>query len=204
MARQGNCSRRCYAPLSANTCDPRFFLPRLLDLHIIRKCKRSIRAMKYIPTCMSFLFLVGRSSTLLIIQRSPTSTNSSSATLSFRPSWLVLSAMYCFQTGLLDSSALIWVMQRSIRRSHRSGPAPCLLMILMEYAISQTRSLTLLSIRCVVKPPLSCQIPMVSAAHWLTPTPAFPAQMRTWRVGILIVFASTPTDFGNQQASHHI
>jgi len=204
MARQGNCSGRCYAPVSAKTCYPRFFPPRLLDLHIIRKCNRSIRAMKYIPTCTSFVFLVRLSWTLFILWRRPTSENSSSAALSFRPSRLVLSAMYRFQSGLLDSSSLIRVTQRWIRRSHRSGPAPSLLMILTDCAISKTRSFTLLSIRCVVKPPLSCQIPVGSAAHWLAPTPAFSAQMRTWRVGLLIVFASTLTDFGNQQASHHI
>jgi len=77
-------------------------------------------------------------------------------------------------------------------------------MMLMDWAISQTRSLSLLSIRCVVKPPLSCQIPMVSAAHGLTPTPAFSAQTRTWKVGIWIVLASATTDFGNQKASHYI
>ena len=113
-----------------------------------------------------------------------------------------MSAMYLFQSGLLDSRSLIQVTQRSIRRSHCSGPAPCLLMMLMDWTLSQTRCLTLLSIRCVVKPPLSCQIPMVSAANWLTPTPAFSAQTRTCRVGIWIVLASATTDFGNQKASH--
>jgi len=52
--------------------------------------------------------------------------------------------------------------------------------------------------------PLSCQILMCSAAHWLTPTPAFSAQTQTWRVGIWIVSASTTTDFCNQKASHYI
>ena len=45
---------------------------------------------------------------------------------------------------------------------------------------------------------------MVSAAHWLTPTPAFLAQKRTCRVGIWIELASAMTDFGNQKASHYI
>jgi len=95
-------------------------------------------------------------------------------------------------------------MKRSIRRCHCSGPAPCLLIMLIDWAISQPRSLTWLSIGCVVKPPLSCQIPMVSAAHWLTPTPAFLPQMWTCTVGISIVLASVTTNFGNQKASNYI
>jgi len=150
MAWQGHLSRRRNAPSSAKTCDPRFLPHRLLDLHIIRKSKRSIGVMKYIPTCMSLLFLVGISSSLFILRRMPTSMNSSSAALSFWPSRLVLSAMYHFQIGHLDSSLLIRVTQQSIRRSHFSGLVPCLLMMLMDWAISQRRSLTLLSIRCVV------------------------------------------------------
>jgi len=204
MAQQGNRSRRRNAPLSAKTCDPRFLPRHLLDLHIIRKSKRSFGVMKYIPTCTSFLFLVGVSSALSFLRRRPTSANSSGAALSFWPLRLVFSAMYRFQSGLLDPSSLIRVTQRSVRRSHFSGPAPSLLMMLMDWAISQMRSLTSLSIRCVVKPPLFCQIPMVSAAHWLTPTPPFSAQTRTWRVGIWIVLASAMTDFGKQKASHYI
>jgi len=110
--------------------------------------------------------------------------------------------MYRFQSGLLDSRSLIQVTQQSVRRSHCSGPAPCLLVMLMDWAISQMRSLTLLSIRCVVKPPLSCQMAMVSAAHWLTPTLAFSAKTWTCRVGIWSESASATTDFGNQKASH--
>jgi len=109
-----------------------------------------------------------------------------------------------FQRGRLDSRSLIRVTQRSIRRSHCSRLAPCLLTMLLDWAISQTCSLTLLSIRCIVKPPLSCHIPIVSAAHWLTPTPAFLAQTRTSRVSIWIVLAFATTDFGNQKASHYI
>jgi len=45
---------------------------------------------------------------------------------------------------------------------------------------------------------------MVSAAHWLTPMPAFSAQTQTCRVGIWIVLASSTTDFGNHKASHYI
>jgi len=204
MARQGNCLRRGYAPQLAKTCDPRFLSRHLLDLHIIGKSKRSIRAMKYIPTCTSFLFLVRVSSSLFFLGRRPTSMNSASAALSFWPSWLVLSAMYCFQSSLWDSRSLSRVTERSIRRSHCSGLAPCLLMILMDWAISQTHSLTLLSIHCVVKPPLCCQISMVSVAHSLTAIPAFSAQTQTCRVGIWIVLASAMTDFGNQNASHYI
>jgi len=95
-------------------------------------------------------------------------------------------------------------MQRSIRRSHYSGPAPCLVLMPMDCAISQTRYLTLVSFHCVVQPPFSCQIPKVSAAHWLTPTPAFSAQMRTDRVGSWIVLTSVTTDSGNQEELHYI
>ena len=197
MARQGNLSRRCNPPLSAKTRDLRFLPCCPLYLHIIAKNKSSIGAIKYIPTCMSFLFLVRVSATLFFLGWRPTSANSSSAALSFWPLRLVMSAMYHFQWGLLDCRSLIWVMQWSIRRSHCSGPAPCLLMMLMDCAISQTRSLTISSTRCIVKPPLSRQIPIVSTAHWLTPTPVSLAQTWTCRVGIWIVLASAITDFGN-------
>jgi len=109
-----------------------------------------------------------------------------------------------FESGCLEARWLIPITQRSIRRHHSSGPAACLLMLLIHWAISQMHSLTVLSIRCVVKPPLSCQIPMVSAAHWLTPTPAFLAPTRTCGVGIWIVSASATTDFGNKKASNYI
>jgi len=88
--------------------------------------------------------------------------------------------MYHVQSGLLDARSLIPVTQQSIRRSHCSGPLRCFLTMLMDWAIYQMRSLTLSSLHCAVKPPLSCQIPMVSAAHCLTPAPAFSAQMRTF------------------------
>jgi len=109
-----------------------------------------------------------------------------------------------FQSGLFDYRSLIRVPQLLFRRSHCLGPAPCLLMMLMDWSSSQTRSLTLLSINCIVKPPLSCQFPMVSAAHWLTPTPAFSAQTQTCRVGIWIVLACATTDCATQRASHYI
>jgi len=79
-----------------------------------------------------------------------------------------------------------------------------MLLMLMDWLISQIGSLTLSSFHCVVKPPFSCQIPMVSAAHWLTPTPASSAQMQTLIVGIWIVLASATTDLGNQMASHYM
>jgi len=54
------------------------------------------------------------------------------------------------------------------------------------------------------KPPLRLCIAMVSAAYWLTPTLAFSAQRRTCWASILIVLASTMTDFSDQKASHYI
>ena len=187
MAQQGNLSSRRNAPLLARTSDPRFLPSRLLDLHIIRKGKRSIRVMKFVAMCTSFLFLVVVSSSPFFLPRRPTSANLYSAAWRFWPSRLVLSAMSRYQRGLLNSSSLIPVTERLIRRSPCSGPAPSLMMMPLDWAISQTQSLTLLSIRCIVKPPLSCEIPMVSAGHWLTPTPAFSAQTLTWSVGIWIV-----------------
>jgi len=104
----------------------------------------------------------------------------------------------------LNATSLIGVMHRLIKRSHCLGFAPCLLMMLKDWAISQLRYLTSLPFLSVVKPPFSCQIPMVSAAHWLTPTLAFWAQRWTCCVGIGIVLASATTDFCNQKASHDI
>jgi len=96
------------------------------------------------------------------------------------------------------------VAQQSDRRSHRAGLAPCLLLMLVDWSVSQTRCLTILSFHSVVKPPFSCPIPMVSAAHWLTPTPLFLSKTRPCRVGIWIVLAFGTTDFDNQKASHYI
>jgi len=204
MAWQGNQSRCRNAPLSANTHDPRFHPCRLLDQHIIRKSTTRFGAMKYIPTCTSCMFFIGVDVNFLFLRRKKPSANSSSAALSLWLSRLVLPVMYHFQSSLSDSGSLIRVMQRWIRRFHCLGPPPCLLMMLMDWAISQMCSLTLLSIRCVVKPPLSSQITIVSTAHWLTPILACSAQMRTSRVGIWIVLTSATPDFGDQKASHYI
>jgi len=204
MAQRGNRSRRRNVHLSAKTCDRRFLPSRPLNLHIIRKSKGSIGMMQYIPMCTSFLVIVGVSSSLFIIHWRPISVNLSSPALSFWRSRSVLSAMNCVQTHHLVSRSLIQVTQQSITRALCLGPVPCLLIMLMDWAMSQARSVTLLSIHCVVKPPLSCQIPMVSAAHWVTPTPEFSAQMRTCRVGIWSVLASATTDFGNHDASYYI
>jgi len=160
--------------------------------------------MKYIPTCMNFPFFVVVSLILFFPGRTPTSTNWSSAALCFWPSTLVLSAMCNPQSGLLDAKSLCRVRQQLIGRSHGSRPAPCLLPILIDCAVSSTRSLTLLFFHCVIKPPIACSIPMVSAANWRTPSPAFSAQMRTCKVSIWIVLASATTDFGNWEASHYI
>jgi len=153
---------------------------------------------------MNILFWVGVAWILFISLWWQVSMNSSTAALSFWPSRIVWSAMYRFQSSLLDIRSLIQVTQQWIRRFHCSGPAPSLLLMLMHWAISQMRSLTLLSFHCIVKSPFSCWIPMVSAAHWLTITPAFLAQRRSCWVGIWIVLVSVITDFGKQQASHYI
>jgi len=142
MARQGNRSRHRNAPLSAKTGDLRLLPHDFLDLDIIRKKTRRIGAMKYIPMWTSFLFLVRVFLSLYFLWRRPSSMNSSRAAISFWPARFVLSAMYCFQSGLLDARSLFRVMQPSIRRSHCSGLAPCSLMMLTDWAISQTRSIS--------------------------------------------------------------
>lgn len=76
--------------------------------------------------------------------------------------------------------------------------------MVMDWAILQTRTLTLLYIHRVVNPPLFCRIHMVSAAQWLTPTPAFPAQMLTGTVHIWTVLVPATTDLSNQKASQYI
>jgi len=83
-------------------------------------------------------------------------------------------------------------------------PAPSLLHLLLNWAISQSCSLTLLSFHCIVRPPISCQITMVSAVNYLTPTLVFAAQRQTCWLRIYIVLATVITDFGNQKASHYI
>jgi len=204
MAGQGYWTRSRNTPLSVKTCDATFLPRSPLYQDTIRKRKGIIGGTQYILPCTRFLFLVRVSSSLFCLQQRPTSANFSSAALSFSSSRLVLSALYHFQSGLLDARSLIWVTQWSMRWSHSSGPVPFLWIMRMHWAISQTRSLTISSIHCIVKPPLSCQIPIVSAARWVTPTPAVSAQTWTWRVGIWIVLASAMPDFGNLQASHWI
>jgi len=138
---------------SVKACDLRF-LPRcILDLQIIIKSKRSNGEIKYIPRWMGLLFVIGVSSSLFFVQRRPTSPNSSNDALCFWPLRLVLSAMYHFDCCLWDPTSLIRVMQQLIWRVHCSGPLPWLLIMLMDWAISQRCSPTLLSIQSVVKPP---------------------------------------------------
>jgi len=204
MARPGKRSTHRNAQLSAKTCDPRFLLRRYLYLHMIRQIKGSIMAMIYQTPCTCFLFSVEVFSSQFFLSRRPTSMSSSSASLTFWASRLVLSTMYHFESGHLDARSLIRLMQRLIRRSHRLGLVPCLLMMLMDWGISHMRALTILSIRCAVNPPALCPIPMVSAAHWPTPTLVFLAQTWTCRVGIWIVSATATTNFSNQKASHDI
>jgi hypothetical protein len=117
---------------------------------------------------------------------------------------LILSAMYHVQNGLLDTRLQTPVTQGSIRWSHYSELPPCMLMILMDWGILLMDSLTILSTHCVAKPLLSYSICMMSAPHWLTPTPALSSQMPANRVGIRIVLVSAATDISNQKASHYI
>ena len=79
-----------------------------------------------------------------------------------------------------------------------------LLLMLIEGAISQTRSVTLLCFRCIVKQPCSFQIPKVFAAHQLTTILAVLSQPHTWSFSICIILASATMDFGNEKASHYI
>ena len=204
IAQQRNRSRRHNSPFSVNTCDLRFLPHRLLYLHIIRKRKRIIGEMKSIPTCTNFLSLVGVSLIVFSIQRRPLSSNVSHAALSLWQSRTVCSVMESFQSGVFNASSVIQLTQRSNRRSNCLGPVLCLLLMLINWAIIQTCSLTLLFFRCIVKPPFCCQITMVSAAHWLHPTPAFSAQRRTHWVGIWFISTSATIRIGNQKASHYI
>jgi len=98
----------------------------------------------------------------------------------------------------LDARSLIQVQQQLVWQSHCSEPASSLFLILIDWVMSQTRYLTFLCFSSVVKSPCCCQIPIVSAAHWLTPTPAFIAQTWTCRVGIYIVLVFATTDSANQ------
>jgi len=198
MARQRNWSRHQNATLSLKTWDQRFLFRCLLHLPIIGQSKRTIGAMKYIPTCPRFCLSVAVLLIWFILQRRPTSANLSCAAFGFSPSRLVISARYRFPSGLVDARSLIRVTQRLIKRSHCFRLAPCLWLMLMDRAISLKRSLTSLSCHCVVKPACFCQIHIVSAAHWLTPTLAFSAQMQTCTVSIWIILASATTDLHQQ------
>jgi len=63
---------------------------------------------------------------------------------------VVVSAIYRFQSALLDARLLIQVTQWLIKRSLWLEPALCLILMVMDWAISRQCSLTLLSICCVV------------------------------------------------------
>jgi len=190
--------------LSAKTCEPRHLPHYLLYQHIIRVSSRSFLAMKYIPMWTNFHFFVRVLAILFFLQQRPTSVDMTSTASSFWPLRMVLSAMFSFQSGRVNSRSLIVVMQWSIRRSRFSQPAHRLFLMFMDWANTQTCSLTILSFHCVVKPPFSCQIAMVSTAHCLTPTLVLSAERWTCCVGIWIVFAYASTDFGNQKASQYI
>jgi len=166
--------------------------------------QRRIGVMKFIPTCTSFLLLVGVSLSAFFHQWRPSCMNLSCTALSFWLSRLVLSAMYHIQTDNIYDRSLIRAIQWSIMRSHSSVPAPSLLIMLMDCSFSHMHSLSSLSIPCVVKPPLPCNIHIVSAAHRLPPTPVFSARTRTCRVRICNVLESATTDFAKQKASHYI
>jgi len=194
MARQVNQSRGFNTSLLAMNFDHRYLPHPLLYLHIIDMSERSLGAMKYIPTCAS----------IFCLQQRPTCVNSSSACLRLWPSTLVLSATYHYHSCHLVARSLIRVTQQLTWRSQFWGLAPCLLIIMMDWAITQTCSHTLLSICCVVKPPLSGQIPIVSAAHWLTSTLVFCALTQCCVVRNWIVLALVTTDFDNQQVLHYI
>jgi len=150
-----------------------------------------------------FPFLSWVFSILFLLLGRATSAHSSRAALSFGPSRILLSGMCCFQYGHLYARSLIWVSQRSIRRSHCSGLPPCMQLMLMDWAITQTHSLAWLSFLCVFKPPVSCPIPGVSAAHGPTLTASFLSQTRTCWVGIWIVLSFAIIHFGDQVASDY-
>jgi hypothetical protein len=78
----------------------------------------------------------------------------------------------CHSSCFLDSQSLNRVMEDVFSRPHHSELAPGLLMMLMDCSIAQTHPLTVFFICCIVKLPLFCQLPPVSAYHWLTATSA--------------------------------
>ena len=185
-------------------CGLRFLPHSHLYLHMIRKSKRSIGAEKYIPMRMKVLFSVFVSSILFFIQQRPTSVISCSAALCSRWSRKVLPSMYHSQCSLWEARSLIQVTLQSIRGSHFLGPASRLLLMLMDWGITQMLSLSSLSFHCVVKPPICSQILIVSATQWLTPKWAFLVLTWTCRVRVWMVSASATTHFCNQNASHYI
>jgi len=192
------------APSKGNPWDLRFRPCRILYLRIFWRNKRSIGVLDYIPTCTSFLFLVGVSLNIFSLRKRPTSATLSHTAFGFWPPRFVFSAIYNFQSGHFDARSQIWVSQRSMRISNSSEPAPCMSIMLTDCWISQTSSLALITFHCIVKRPSTWQIPIVSAAHWLTPIPVLSAHTRTCTVGIWIVIASAMPDFASQEASHHI
>jgi len=115
--------------------------------------------MKYIPTGTNFLFSVGVGSIIFFLQGSPPSANSSSAPLSFWPPRIVFSAMYRVQSGLLDTRSLLPVTEWLITRSYCSGLARGLLLTIIDRAITNRRSLTLVFFLWVVQPPFPAQSP---------------------------------------------
>ena len=166
MASQGNRSSHRYPPWSAKIYHP-LFLPGCLPyLNNIRKSKRCIGVMKCIPTWMNMLFLDRVLSILFFLLWRPTSANTSwsCAAMSFSPSREVLSVMCRFRSGHWDARSLIRVTQWSVRRSHCSGPAPSLLLMIMDWAISQMHSwLYYLSVV------LSSHLPAAQSAWFLLP-----------------------------------
>jgi hypothetical protein len=186
------------------TCDLRILSWCFLNLHIVKKSKRSFRAINVIPTCVNFHIVDEVLSIEFVSRWMPTSLILSHAALSFWWLMWVLSAMYHFQSSFLDIRSLIKVIQRSKRRSLCSWTVCWMVLMLKDCTISQVCSLNLQFFHCGVKWLFSYQITMVPAAHWLTPTLAFSAQTPTCRVDSWIVLASGTTNCGNHKASHCI
>jgi len=201
---QENQLRHRNAPWSAATCDV-WFLPHcLLYLHIIRKRNRSIGAMKYIQMLTNILDCVDVALILFFVRRRPTSANLWSAALSVWPWRILMSAIYHIPRSIWDSRSPTWAKTWWGRRCHCTVLASLLLLILMDGAISQTRSIALLLFHCVVKRRISCWIAMLSTARWLTSTQVFSDQRQTYWDCSWIVLAYRITDFGHQMPTHHI
>jgi len=153
MAPQGNWSRSHNTMLLAKTCALKLLSHCSLYRHIITKRARSIRAWKYIPTWMSFLSFIMILLIVFCLGWRATCQDSFHAALNFWPWRLVLSAMYRFQSGLVDVRLLSQETQWSMRRCHLSGLAPCFMVILMDWTLSQTCSPTSLSLCWIDKLP---------------------------------------------------